>query len=75
MFDSASVARPAAEVHGPACHAPTAERRIEHGTAGHGACEGLDMLHSTAIVRDGKIAEYHVNVKVAFVVEGGVVQA
>ena len=36
---------------------------------------GLDVLHSTAVVRDGKIAEYHVNVKVAFVVEGGLVSA
>ena len=35
---------------------------------------GLDVLHSTAIVRDGKITEYHVNVKVAFVVEGGGIQ-
>jgi dodecin len=34
---------------------------------------GLDVLHSTAVVRDGRIAEYHVNVKVAFVVEGGVI--
>ena len=32
---------------------------------------GLDVLHSTAVVRNGKIVEYHVNVKVAFVVEGG----
>jgi flavin-binding protein dodecin len=30
---------------------------------------GLDVLHSSAVVRDGKIAEYHVNVKVAFVIE------
>jgi flavin-binding protein dodecin len=30
---------------------------------------GLDVLHSSAVVRDGKILEYHVNVKVAFVVE------
>ena len=30
---------------------------------------GLDVLHSSAVVRDGKIVEYHVNVKVAFVVE------
>lgn len=30
---------------------------------------GLDVLHSTAIVREGKIVEYHVNVKVAFIVE------
>ena len=34
---------------------------------------GLDVLHSTAVVRNGRIAEYHVNVKVAFVVEGGVI--
>ena len=30
---------------------------------------GLDVLKSSAVVRDGKIVEYHVNVKVAFVVE------
>jgi len=30
---------------------------------------GLDVVHSTAVVRDGKIIEYHVNIKVAFVVE------
>jgi flavin-binding protein dodecin len=30
---------------------------------------GLDVLHSSAVVREGKIVEYHVNVKVAFVVE------
>ncbi|MGD9765724.1 MAG: dodecin family protein [Candidatus Binatia bacterium] len=30
---------------------------------------GVDVLHSTGVVRAGKIAEYHVNVKVAFVTE------
>jgi len=30
---------------------------------------GLDVVHSSAVVRDGKIIEYHVNVKVAFVIE------
>jgi flavin-binding protein dodecin len=30
---------------------------------------GLDVLHSSAVVRDGKIVEYHVNVKIAFVIE------
>ncbi len=30
---------------------------------------GLDVLHSSAVVKDGKITEYHVNVKVAFVIE------
>ena len=35
---------------------------------------GLDVLHSTAVVRDGQIVEYHVNVKVAFIVEPGVIE-
>jgi len=30
---------------------------------------GADVMHSTAVVRDGRIAEYHVDLKVAFVVE------
>ena len=30
---------------------------------------GLDVIKSSAVVRDGKIVEYHVDVKVAFVVE------
>jgi flavin-binding protein dodecin len=31
---------------------------------------GLDVLKSSATVKDGKITEYHVNIKVAFVIEG-----
>lgn len=30
---------------------------------------GVDIVHQTAVVRDGSIAEYHVNLKVAFIVE------
>jgi flavin-binding protein dodecin len=30
---------------------------------------GLDLVRSTAVVRDGRIAEYHATAKVAFVVE------
>jgi flavin-binding protein dodecin len=30
---------------------------------------GLDVQKSSAVVRDGKIVEYHVNVKIAFVIE------
>jgi flavin-binding protein dodecin len=30
---------------------------------------GLDLIRSTAVVRDGKITEYHVTAKVAFIVE------
>ncbi|MDO8617170.1 MAG: dodecin family protein [Dehalococcoidia bacterium] len=32
---------------------------------------GIDVLHSTAVVRDGRIVEYHVDLKIAFIVEGG----
>ena len=32
---------------------------------------GLDVLKSSAVVKDGKIVEYHVDVKVAFIVEDG----
>jgi dodecin len=35
---------------------------------------GVDVLKSSAVVRDGKITEYHVNVKVAFVVEGSEIE-
>jgi flavin-binding protein dodecin len=31
---------------------------------------GLDVLKSSAVVKDGKITEYHVNIKLAFIVEG-----
>ena len=30
---------------------------------------GIDVIHSTAVVRDGKIVEYHVDLKVAFIIE------
>ena len=32
---------------------------------------GVDVLNSTATVREGKIVEYHVDLKVAYVVEPG----
>jgi flavin-binding protein dodecin len=35
---------------------------------------GVDVLKSSAVVRDGKITEYHVNVKLAFVVEGAEIE-
>lgn len=31
---------------------------------------GVDVVRSTATVRDGRIHEYHVDLKVAFVVDG-----
>ena len=35
---------------------------------------GLDVVHSTAVVREGQIVEYHVNVKLAFIVEPGLIE-
>jgi dodecin len=35
---------------------------------------GVDVLKSSAVVKDGKITEYHVNVKVAFVMEGAEIE-
>jgi hypothetical protein len=30
---------------------------------------GIDVIHSTAVVRNGVIVEYHVDLKIAFVVD------
>jgi flavin-binding protein dodecin len=30
---------------------------------------GVDVIHSTGVVRDGRIVEYHVDVKLAFIVD------
>jgi flavin-binding protein dodecin len=35
---------------------------------------GLDVVKSSAVIKDGKITEYHVNVKLAFIVEGADIQ-
>jgi flavin-binding protein dodecin len=39
-----------------------ASRTLRHIT-------GLDLIRGTGVVRDGRIAEYHATVKVAFIVE------
>lgn len=36
---------------------------------------GVDVLHSTAVVREGKIIEFHVTVKAAFIVEPAEIEA
>ncbi len=36
---------------------------------------GVDVLHSTGVVREGKIVEYHVTVKAAFIVEPAEIEA
>ena len=35
---------------------------------------GLDVVKSSAVVQDGKIVEYHVNVKLAFAIEGAEIE-
>ena len=46
-----------------------ARQAVERASEKHQHITGLDILHSTAVVRDGKIAEYHVNVKLAYITE------
>jgi flavin-binding protein dodecin len=52
-----------------------AQQAVERASETIRHITGVDVLHSTAVVRDRKIVEYHVNVKIAFVVEGALVQA
>ncbi len=40
---------------------------VERASKTHHHITGLDVLHSTAVVRDGKIVEYHVDVKLAYI--------
>jgi dodecin len=35
---------------------------------------GLDVVQSSAVIKDGKITEYRVNVKLAFIVEGAEIE-
>jgi flavin-binding protein dodecin len=46
-----------------------AQEAVKHAARTLRHITGLDVLHSTAVVRDDKIVEYHVNVKVAFITE------
>jgi flavin-binding protein dodecin len=46
-----------------------AQQVVERASSNLRHITGLDVLHSSAVVRDGRIVEYHVNAKVAFIVE------
>ena len=46
-----------------------ARRVVERASDQYRHITGLDVLHSTAVVRDGEIVEYHVNVKLADIAE------
>ena len=44
-----------------------ARQVVERASETYQHINGLDVLHSTAVVRDGKIVEYHANVKLAYI--------
>jgi flavin-binding protein dodecin len=42
---------------------------VKRAAVSHRHITGVDVVHSTGVVRDGKIVEYHVNVKIAYISE------
>ncbi|QEL19860.1 dodecin family protein [Limnoglobus roseus] len=46
-----------------------AQRLVKRESAKHKNITGLDVLRSTAIVREGKIVEYRIDAKVAYATE------
>jgi dodecin len=44
-----------------------AQQAVARAAGSHGHVTGVDVVRSTGVVRDGKIVEYHVNVKVAYI--------
>lgn len=50
-----------------------AQQAVSRASATVRHITGVEVLKSSAVVKDGKIIEYHVNIKVAFIVEGAVI--
>lgn len=48
-----------------------AKQAVEEASKTVRGITGVDVVNSTAQVKDGKIAEYHVTVKIAFEIERG----
>jgi flavin-binding protein dodecin len=46
-----------------------AQQAVERASETLRHVTGVDVIHSTGVVRDGKIVEYHVDVKIAFEVD------
>ena len=46
-----------------------AQQAVAHAAKTIRHITGVDVIHSTGVVRDDRIAEFHVNVKIAFVTE------
>ena len=51
-----------------------ARQAVKRASDTYDHIDGLDVLHSTAVIRDGKIVEYHVNVKLAAITEPARIQ-
>ena len=48
-----------------------AQRLVKRESAKHKHITGLDVLRSTAVVREGKIIEYRIDAKMAYAIEPG----
>jgi flavin-binding protein dodecin len=46
-----------------------AQRLVKRESVKHKNITGLDVLRSTAVVRDGKIIEYRIDAKMAYAIE------
>jgi dodecin len=46
-----------------------AQRLVKRESAKHKNITGLDVLRSTAVVREGKIIEYRIDAKMAYAIE------
>jgi flavin-binding protein dodecin len=46
-----------------------AQRAVSRAAVSHRHITGVDVVHSTGVVKDGRIVEYHVNVKIAYISE------
>jgi flavin-binding protein dodecin len=48
-----------------------ARQVVERASKTYQLITGLDVLHTTAVIRDGKIVEYHIDVKLAYITDRG----
>lgn len=46
-----------------------AQQAVSRAAVSHRHITGVDVVHTTGVVKDGLIVEYHVNVKIAYVSE------
>lgn len=51
-----------------------AQQAVNRAAVSHRHITGVDVVHSTGVVRDGKIVEFHVNVKIAYISEPAMIE-